>query len=112
MCPLFGDSTLYSSQWWIQDFQKGGGGAHRCKISAHLRAKNFFTQLWPFLGKLSCTTVILISGHTKKGGGGGGMCLKCPLLDPPLVVDLDIQTCSLAHGLALNACLVHKQSLL
>ena len=44
-------------------------GAHRCKISARLCAKNFFTRLWPFLGKLSCTTVILISGHTKKGGG-------------------------------------------
>ena len=40
------------------------------KISARLRAKNFF---YPALAnqltcKLSCITVILISGHTKKGG--------------------------------------------
>ena len=46
-------------------------GVHRYKISARLRTKNILPGL-PFLGKLSCTTVILISGHTKKGGGGGG----------------------------------------
>ena len=54
-------------------FSKRGGTQAYGKNICALARENFF---YPALAnqltcKLSCITVILISGHTKKGGGGG-----------------------------------------
>ena len=92
------------------------GGHIDAGLSARLRAKNFFSRLWlitPFLGKLhplddysqSAANLQTVMHHCnsykwphQKGGGGGGMCLKCPLLDPPL---LSIQSSLNKHQIRL-----------
>ena len=57
-------------------------GVHRYKISARLRAKKYFTRLALFRKTVMHHCNSYKWPHQK--GGGGGMCLKCPLLDPPL----------------------------